>query len=358
MDKLAHISKLLEQIRSSEGDTFAYDEGKIREVYEKQGANTSSLAIKILSIFGGFLAMLAFLGFLTITGLYNSPIGLFLFGLGFIVSSIALSKAFDKLIIDTFSISLYIIGFVLFIMGLFQWDIEENTVTLLTGLLALVVLSITRNYILLFISVLIFNGSLLTLIISNDAYNLVHFYVAANAIVLTSLLLNEARIIASYKKLAKLYNPLRIGLIMSILFGLIAIGKKDLLPVSQDYIWLSSIVLILILAYLTHIISGIHKIETSKTKVIIYSLVGLLLISTLFAPSILGALMILLLCFLVNYKTGMIIGIIALIYFVGQYYYDLSFTLLTKSIILFSSGILFGLLYLFLNRKMKADEKV
>ena len=60
----------------------------------------------------------------------------------------------------------------------------------------------------------------------------------------------------------------------------------------------------------------------------------------------------------VNYKTGLVIGIISFIYFISQYYYDLNFTLLTKSIILFSSGIVFILFYLFTNKKLNTNEKI
>ncbi|WP_417936263.1 DUF4401 domain-containing protein [Flagellimonas ochracea] len=73
---------------------------------------------------------------------------------------------------------------------------------------------------------------------------------------------------------------------------------------------------------------------------------------TLFAPGISGSLLIVLLCFKVNYKTGFIIGIISLIYSIGQYYYDLSFTLLTKSIILFLSGVLLLVFYMVFNKKL------
>jgi len=83
-----------------------------------------------------------------------------------------------------------------------------------------------------------------------------------------------------------------------------------------------------------------------------------MLVSTIFSPSISGAMIIVLLSFLVNYKTGLAIGIISLIYFISQYYYDLNFTLLTKSIILFSSGIVFLLFYLFTTKKLNSNEKI
>ena len=358
MDKLISKKWLLDRVRLSEGSKFECNEKAIFNEYQIQGENKSSLAIKVLSIFGGFLATLAFLGFLAIAGLYDSGFGLLLFGIGFIILAIWLNKEYDKLIIDTFSISTYIIGFTLLAFGLTQLNVDENIIIILISIIAISSLFITQNYILSFISVLTIFGSFLTLIISNDLYNLIHLYIAVNTLVLTYFFLREANIISSNKKLAKLYNPVRIGLVFSLLFGLVAIGKRHLMPISQNYIWLSSVVMIFVIIYLVYIISKINEIESRKSKMLIYSLSCLMLVSTIFSPSISGAMIIVLLSFLVNYKTGLAIGIISLIYFISQYYYDLNFTLLTKSIILFSSGIVFLLFYLFTTKKLNSNEKI
>lgn len=358
MDKLNSKKALLDLIRQSEGVTFECDEKAVLEEYKDQGENTSSIAIKILSIFGGFLATLAFLGFLVIAGLYNSELGLLTFGILFIVSAILLNKIYNKLIIDTFNISIYVIGFVLLGLGLSKMKVDENIIALFISFIALGSLIIAQNFILSFISILTISGSFIFIIIENDIFDLIHFYNTIYTLVLAYLILNEAKIISLNKRLSQLYNPLRIGLIFSLLFGLIAIGKKNLIPISNSHIWLSSIVMILVVMYLVQKIIIINEVKTAKTKTIIFSLSALILLSTIFSPSISGAIIIVLLCFLVNYKTGFTIGIISIIYFVSQYYYDLNFTLLTKSIILFTSGIMFLLFYVFTNKKLNSDEKI
>ncbi|WP_299104909.1 DUF4401 domain-containing protein [uncultured Tenacibaculum sp.] len=358
MDKLTKKKALLNSIRSSEGVNFECDENAIHEEYKAQGENKSSLAIKILSIFGGFIATLAFLGFLAIAGLYNSELGLLIFGIGFITSAIWLNKAYNKIIIDTFSISIYVIGFALFAFGLLEMNVDKNIITILISFIALSSLIVTQNFILSFISVLIISGNFIFLIISNNSYDLIHLYVFINTLCLTYLFLNEAKLISSSKRISQLYNPVRIGLIISLLFGLVSIGKRHLIPISQGYIWLSSIAMILVIMYLVYSIIKINEIKTIKSKVLIYTLSTLILIPTIFSPSISGAILIILLSFLVNYKTGLAIGIISIIYFVSQYYYDLNFTLLTKSIILFISGVIFLLFYLFTIKNLNKNEKI
>jgi MFS family permease len=296
--------------------------------------------------------------FLQIAGLYDSKIGLLIFGIGFIVSAIWLNKEYDKIIIDTFSIYSYIIGFALLGFGLSEMKIDEDSIVILIGTIAICSLIVNQNFILSFISVLTISGSFLTLIISNNLYDLIHLYIAVCTLLLTYLFLNEAKIITLNRKLSNLYNPMRIGLVISLLFGLITIGKKHLITISQNHIWLSSIIMILVTMYLVYSIIKFNEINAIKNKVMIYTLSSLIIVSTIFSPSISGAIVIILLSFLVNYKTGLAIGIISIIYFISQYYYDLNFTLLTKSIILFVSGIMFLLLYLFTTKNTSTNEKI
>ena len=358
MDKLTSKKALLDSIRMSEGAKFECDENAIFEEYSTQGENKSSLAIKVLSIFGGFLATLAFLGFLAIAGLYNSEFGLLMFGIGFIISAIWLNKEYDKLIIDTFSISIYVIGFALLAFGLSEMNVDENIIVILISLIAFSSLIIAQNFILSFISVLAINGCFLFLIISNNSYDLIHLYIAINTLIVAYFFVNEAKIISSNKKLLKLYDPIRIGLVISLLFGLISVGKRHLIPISQNLIWLSSVIMILVTLYLVYKIIKINEVKAFQNKAIIYSLSLLILSPTVFSPSISGAIMIILLSFLVNYKTGLAIGIISIVYFISQYYYDLNFTLLTKSIILFVSGVMFLLSYLFIIKNSTSNEKI
>lgn len=343
--------------QSLENKKLKFDEDAILSEYQKN-EDHQSLAIKILSVFGGLLASLAFIGALFITGLYNSGFGLSIFGIICVLAAIWINKEHDKIIIDTLSVSLFVIGFILFGLGSDKLNISENIISIVFILFSILSLSIVQNYILSFISVLAINGSVLSLIISNDNYNLIHIYVGLLTMIITYFFMNEAKIITKGIKISKLYNPVRIGLIFSFLFGLIILGKKGLLPISTNYIWLSSVVIIASIIYLlSNLVEKLGIIKTQhKTTVCILSV--LVLLPSSLSPAISGAILIILLCFLVNYKTGLVIGIIAFIYFVSQYYYDLNFTLLTKSILLISSGILFIALYLFSHKKLMSNEKI
>lgn len=357
MKNSSDIKSMIEYFKNTNENTLIYDEEAIFSEYEKE-EDDQSLPIKILSIFGGLLACLAFLGFLFIAGLYNSKEGLLVTGIVFIAGSIALNKVYDRIIIDTISVSSYVIGFTLIWMSLERMRVEDTTIQILFILIGITTLILVQNYILAFTAILVTNLSFLGLLLSDRNYDLIHIYTFITTVALSFIMLNEAKLITKNKKLSKLYNPLRIGFIFSFLIGLIFLGKKGMLKLSTEYIWISSITNILVLVYITAILLDILNVKSIQHKAIIYVFTILILASTILSPAISGSILVILLSFKVNYKTGLVIGIIAFIYFVCQYYYDLNFTLLTKSIMMFSTGILFIAFYLFTHKKLTENEKV
>ncbi len=352
MENKLSIRDNLEYISTLEGNSFEFDEIEIEKEYSNSQKEKSGIAIKILSVLGGFLATLAFLGFLLIAGLYDSKAGLVITGLIFTGAAIWLNVEYKKLIIDTLSVSAYAIGLCLIAFGLSEFKVGDNAICILLMIISLFTIGITKNYILSFISILTINGSLIYLIIDNDLYNLIHVYNAILLVLLTYVFLNEAKLLADKKFPSKLYNPIRIGLIFSLITGLVFVGQRGIFDFGIKHIWASSIITITLTIYVISIIAKITGITKTKTLYLVYTFSMLFLIPTVMSPAISGALLILLLSFLVNYKTGLAIGVISFIYFISQYYYDLSFTLLTKSIILFVSGIIFLLFYVFTHKKL------
>ncbi|HMR82598.1 MAG TPA: DUF4401 domain-containing protein [Niabella sp.] len=352
-----NIQHLLEHLQTTEEKELQFNKEAIIAAYQKSRYH-QSLTIKILSVLGGILASLAFLGFLFIAGLYNSSTGQLILGTICIAGAIGINRKYDKILMDTLSVSFFIIGFILLGFGLGKLQMTGSTISIAFILIAIFTLCVVQNYMLSFVSVLIMNGSILTLIILNKAYDLIHIYVAAFALFITYLFLKEARIITAGKALSRLYDPVKTGVILSFLAGLICLGKRGILPVSPDYIWLSSVIIIATIIYWEFTLFRLLNTTKSSQKIIICIFTALTLLPTVLSPAIPGALLIILLSFLVNYKTGLVLGIMAFIYFISQYYYDLNFTLLTKSLLLFSSGIFFTALYLFTHKKLAANEKI
>ncbi len=348
---------LLKQIESQEGAGFEMDEKSILMEYDKKHENSRGMAIKVLSIFGGILSCLAFLGFLFILGIYSSSWGMFVMGIGLIAGSILLTNRFEKLVVDAISVSIYVLGFILLVAALSSFVFHEDALLLVSIVISMATLFLARNYLLSFISVVVVGASLLLLIISNDAYEAVHFYIILYAVGITYTMLEEASLLAISPLSIRLYNPLRIGLIVSLLMGILMLGRDGLIPMSNSLVWISFVVLILCILFTIRAIIADLKIAPKNKAYGIYALSLLTLLPAVLAPAISGSLLIVLLAFKTNYRTGFVIGLVALVYAIGQYYYDLQFTLLTKSIMLMASGALFLLFHFYL-KKQRSNEKI
>jgi len=355
MEQLTEKERFLQHICSEQGETFQYNKEAILKDYRTQIENRSNLAIKLLTIVGGVAACLFFLIFLFITGIYDDPITLIILGTISIFIAVNIQKKHNTLIFSTISSAMYLIGYFMIAFSLYSEELNKSSISIVLMLIAIVVLCATQHFMLSFFSILLINKNLAFLLVSYSD-DLIHLYIILQVIAFAYLLLYEAKFMVKNKKTSALYAPIRAGLLLSLLGGLYTVRILRLLTFTYDYFWLSSIAIIATILYVIHIINGYMEINTTKSKVIMYGLSGLILAMCITSPAILGALLIILLSFLVNYKTGFTVGIVSIIYFITQYYYDLSFTLLTKSILLFTSGLIFLLLYLF-TKNISINEK-
>lgn len=101
----------------------------------------------------------------------------------------------------------------------------------------------------------------------------------------------------------------------------------------------------------------VMKIEKPETRIGVYVVCLALLIPTVFAPSLSGALLLLLLCFAYGYKVEVGASLVLLIYTIVKYYYDLQLTLLVKSGTLFFTGAALLLVWYFFTKHTRRHEE-
>ena len=351
MSNKADIDALLQDLRATRNQSLQWDEEAITREYQ-QGSAHQSLAIKVLSVLGGIFATLVFLGFVFVSGLFNSAIAVIALGGICYLAAIWLARAEGRIVFDALSVSLMLIG--LFLIGLKSSAAGMSTsqLCLLYIALALAALVIGRNYTVSFTAVLIVHGSILALIFVHDRYDWIHVYVSVLAIVVTFLMIGEGSFVARPQVISRLYNPVRTALIFAFLSALILVGKKGLVDLSPNLIWISALCFIALIVFLFTTLFDLLDIRETRWKIGIVVFVVLTLLPTVISPAISGALLVVLLSFAVHHRTGFVTGIAFFLYFVGQFYYDLSFTLLVKSGLLFATGLVFLFLYWFTARKL------
>ena len=359
------FKNVLAQIYATEGNGFVSNETALLAEYDaEQTTENADFAVKMLSIVGVFLATIAFVGFLMVAGLYRSEFGLTLTGIVFITAALVIHKTFDTLLIDTFCISFFTIGIMVLGVGLDGFSVSQNSICLFFMTIGIATILIAQHYLLTFLSVLLIAMSAHWLIFEggDSSYNVIPFFNAGVTLLLTYLMLHEAQIMARSQKFAKIFAPTRTALILVLLISLLWTQniQYDLYgePIINPFIVFSTLPCAIGICYLISKILVILERNTVLSQIIVYSIALILLALTALSPLISGALLVLLLCFYTNYKTGGAIAIVVLIYALSQYYYDLNLTLLQKSGILLASGLLFLLFYFLTQRTFANDEKL
>jgi len=362
MNKEISISELINQFKESEGESFTINEQAIIAETVELAANRTTVAITVLSILGGVFATLAFLGFLLLAGLYDSEGGLMAFGLLFIIVSVVLNKVYSKTIIDTVSVSAFMIGFCMVGFSLEELGIDDQLLCLIFIGMATGILIINQTYLLSLLSFLLIFGGIFGLLNTNDSLIIFpYIYIAVLALGLSITGLNEVKIISHSQKFLKLYQPLFLATACAliVLLGFSTVVNSYTLEVKANFSWIASIVCIIAVLFTISKIKKRYEHEhTILNNGVIYAGTVLALTPTLFAPAISGGLLLILLSYLINNKVSLVLSIVSFIYFISLYYYNLGYTLLTKSIILFVTGLVFLAAYMLFINKVKSHEEI
>lgn len=347
----------LDDLRKSTWDGFRFDRDAASKDHERSGADKSGLSLKSLSVIGGIMAGTSFSGFLGAAGLYDSGAAMLSFGLLFIAVSVILNKKYDLLVMDTFTISLFLIGYLQVAIGLNDFNIRITYVIFLFMSLAVITLMVNRNYMLSFLSFLIFFGGILAVLIVENHRDWIHLYNLLMVYLLLRVNLNEAAILSVGRRYAAYFLPLRIAIVIGLIMGLMMVVFTSLLNMQKEYVWLTSVATIGGILYLVDRQRNIFGITDIRGRVMILAACLIILSPIVLAPAITGALLIIFVAFLVSHNTAFVIGIVAFLYFTGQYYYDMQMTLLKKSLLMMTTGVSFLMLFFITRKKLLAHEK-
>jgi uncharacterized membrane protein len=355
MENYNELSKKLEYF-SSFDENITLDNEKLVEFYN-QKTEKESILIKIVSVLGGLMSCGAVLGLLSVFNVLNSSIACTSIGLIAICVSLFINIETEQLFIESISASSFITGFVLIGFGL-NMTFSESITFLMITILGIISLFFIYNYLLSFISntiILLFFGFFI------QSLNIKYIDLIYN-VILTLLLFivftKETKLLTLHRRMSIHLTPLRLSIIINLIYNLLIfnfITKTNKLDLVH---WIHPTCnIILILIFIDQLVKKIN-LPQIKPRFSILAISTLILFTTVLSPGISTALLIMLLSFNYQFKTGLVLGIISLIYFIILFYYNLNFNLLTKSIFLISSGILFLICYFLIEKKLKAHEKI
>lgn len=318
-------------------------------------AQKNNLTIQVVSIIGGILTAIFFLGFLALASIIRSEESSLIIGCLLIVATLTISRFVVKPFLDAMNITFYIAGCILFIFG-----ISANTNILFCSLLVISILTffLTKGFILPFLSVILFNISLF----GEIAHLLSSWYplqVAIVPLIAAFLFANlfETKLLTRLQGNTSKYKPFHTGLFVSCLIALSG-ASIDFLTTGMNE-WIISVFLwIGLLIMIQRIMRVMGGTNNLMKQIGIYGLSILICLPTVFAPYLSGSLLLIMVCFHFGYKTECGASLLLFIYAISKYYYDLNVTLLIKSITLFFIGIAFIVAWYYFTQKRTKHEKI
>jgi hypothetical protein len=358
MEKLEHIKKLIQEIEHSEGEGFVLNQMNLSQEINKYETENASLVIKIITILGGILGSSFLVSFISMIFQFNKDQYFILgFGLVLIVAAV-LSSRFSKLLIfDTIFVATLLWGIMLISVSSISLKVDERWISFYFLAIGIFTIAFTKNSYQILIAVLMIAGSLLWMIQIYKYFWLFHGYIVIVVFSLVQIILNEAKIICSRNFLMNFYSPFKIGLIIVLLFSLGLVSIKSEIPFNVYYPWISSIPAIAAILIFIQVLFTKLGVREKNTRILVNMICLIVLGLTAISPAIAGSILVILLCFYINYKTGFVFGVLSLLYFVCMFYYELGYSLLIKSEMLFVSGIIFGGIYFLSSKKLMTHEK-
>ena len=347
------LNNELELLKSGTNRPLQVDEPALLAAFQHDQEHEGSLGMKVLSILGAFLATIFFLGFIFMADIYDSSAGLVIIGLILLGASFVLSRPkFAGMISGAFSVSFATCGYIMLLIGLAEPLYSEQGIGMAGAVIAGIILVAYENRIITFLATVTAAGCLLFLATDDWGATGAHGYVGITALLLTIWFLFEGTLLKVAPLLNRRYNGIKTGLIFALLMGAYYLSDfRWWMELEREPNWYVSLFLIPLTGLVAWQVLQQFVVEP-KHKLAYLAGVLTLLLPTVFAPAICAALLVLILSWRSGYRTGAAIAVIALIYFVSRYYYDLNLTLLTKSIILSVSGVLFLMAYRVLHHKI------
>ncbi|WP_276133860.1 DUF4401 domain-containing protein [Polluticoccus soli] len=353
MEQNKTIDEVLQDAAILQGGELEYNRELIDHDMAREHASIyEGLGVRILSIVGGFLACLFFIGFLFLAGVVRSEGAMGVCGALFVVATIIVGATGKNRFLDGASIAMLLTGLGLLGAGL---KFTTGTTAVVYMVAAVATFVMVKNQLLSFVAVLLFWGSFAWFLSPFPDTMLMMVLLLLLAISYTLVSIAEPRFITGGKLLNNKYTALRAGLLFSFIGLLIVSRHMHIYSYLIGNRWISwCIVIICIIITLYHIAQQTGL--PTKQLVLITLAVVVVMAPFLYAAAVPGSLLILLLSVHTRNRTGFAVGIMGMLYFVSRYYYDLNQTLLLKSAILFVPGLLFLAAWWF-TRKFQHNEQ-
>ena len=310
-------------------------------------AQKSNLTLEVLSLLGGILTAIFFLGFLALASILRSEISCLITGSILIITTLIINRRLTKPFLDAMNITCYIAGCILAGFGMSS-NIDVLFIVLIG--ISIVTMLLSKGFILTFLSVISFYTALfgeITILLSPP--NPLNVAIVPIMAVFLFVNLLETKILSHTNGDLSKYKPIHSGLFVSCVLALGGLSINYLTQSSND--WIISVFMLAGILITVYKIMQVMQVKSLIHQVCIYLLCILICLPSLHAPYLSGSILLILICFHYGYKAECAAALLLFIYAISKYYYDLDITLLTKSITLFCTGIVLLIAWYVLTQK-------
>ncbi|BDS10080.1 DUF4401 domain-containing protein [Aureispira anguillae] len=315
--------------------------------YHDSAAKKTPILVQVLMFIGSILGAIFFLGFMALSEVFQSEIFILITGL--IIAIVGLTIPYQskqEATAEPVGMALLIVGCTLFTIGFISYGNNSFFTFLILSLItSIIVVVIAGSHLQKISAVLCANLCAYWLIWEMNwgvGYN---FLVLLNASIATIAWLKEPQILAQQSRLGQWYAAILNGCSISmiaVLVGSVNIYQNyhwDGVTINPSYWWLSSILLVALVLWTLS--ETLDRVGEKNKKIPILLGAGIALLVLIQAPGIVAGILLLFLGVYSSYYLFAGQGILAIFFFTGMFYYNMETTLLLKSILMVSAGLIF-----------------
>lgn len=318
-----------------------------RKSYQHLKEKKTPILVQLLMFIGALLGAGFLLGFLALTGIFETAAVLIIFGIVIMIIGLAIPFQSDQAVaVEPISMAFLMIGCTLFAVGFNMYGYDNFIAFLVVSLLiSMGVLIVAASHLQKISAVFCANLCAYWLIWEMNIGVGYNFIILLNAAVVTIACLREPYLLAQAPKLGQWYTAILNGCSVSMIMVLTGSVNASQsyhwrnVEINPSYWWLSSLLLVGLVLWALNETLDLFNETTKKIPILIA--VGLALLILIKAPGIIAGILLLFLGIYGRYYLFAIQGILAIFFFVGMFYYNMDATFLFKSVLAISAGLIF-----------------
>jgi hypothetical protein len=284
------------------------------------------IIIRILSIFGGFVGAILLAVSLNLIFQFSTA-SHFVLGILFFIGGLYINKKVETLFLDTMGLALIFIGLFMFGYSFLDWFDSDILLSIIYFILGLFILYFLDGIVMAFAGIGLMLGTFAYLCFENSTSFGPILFTGLLTISLYIFIEKEYRALSQYRQHIHKYSAVLVCMILAMFVSIYVSRYMEV-----DY-WVLGIV-----PYMCLLLFIQNRLTNNPLANQYFYMASIILLPLVGAPGIIASIFVLVMSYHIQHKLAIGLGILSLIFFIGDFYFNLQFSLLIKSLLLMASG--------------------